>query len=348
MRRIRLLAALLAALCLLGSHGALAARPSLTATPGPTRAIEDAGFAVPEPPRCFYVLDGADVLSEATKRSLFFTSQAAYEGYGVQLVVATVESTDGVDIGDYARALYDRWGIGTKKNASGLLLVLAVGDGDYCVVEGPNHELGYYLLNWLEGEEKYFNAGEYDTFVGNFAAKYTFEMLKRSDASPQRSEYDVYSDYSDAMQHVALDIGYEAALAEADWRAAGGDWSALTAEGGGGSAYGGAVGRRDVLEKAERAVRRRQSEERQARQDGRQWTPLMLLLVLVIVALIVFDLRHGGHFTSFLLRLLLEVLVHAVFHGDGDSGGGGGRGGGGHSSGGGGGSFSGGGAGRGR
>ena len=351
----RLLAALLAALCLLGGIEALAATPRPTVTPGPTRAIDDAGFAVPEPPRCFYVLDEADVLPESTESNLYFTSRAAYNMYGVQLVVVTVDSTDGVDIGDYAYTLYDQWGIGTMKCGSGLLLLLAVNDGGYCVVEGPNREIGYNLLDWLVDHEASFSTGDYGQFAECFSSDYIYEMIRRSDGWPHYKDFPTYDDYNAALIKERFYFDASIRRTQVLWVSAGREWDTLVAKGGGGCAYSAVIDRRNVLEKVGKEERERQEREQEAahralmnvfREIG------IILLLIGFIVLIVIDLQHGGHFTVFLLRVLIEALVSGSSDSDsrGSRGGGGGRssGGGGSRPSGGGGSFSGGGAGRGR
>lgn len=330
----RLLGALLAAICLLCAFGASAELPRPTVAPGPTRAIEDAGFAVPGPPRCFYVLDGADALSEETERRLFFVGSAAFAQYGAQLVVATVDSTGGANVGDYAYTLYNRWGIGTMRPSSGLLLLLAVGDGEYCAVEGPNRELGYYFVDALDSLDGRFERGDYDGFVQSFADRYVEAMIGLSDAGPKRGDYGSYADYRHALASAVTQLRAESREAEFAWLADGGDWTALRAEGGGGVASSRVFDRQAVRDKRQRAQAARETEteaEDEDEFDLRQ-SLLTILVVLGIVALLVFDSRHGWNISFFLLRVIIDALLYGHLRdGSGSSGrgsrssGGGGR-----------------------
>src|SRR5690606_9710695 len=47
---------------------------------------------------------------------------------GVQLAVLIVDTTHGRDIADYAQAVFDRWGGGSKERDDGALFVLAITD----------------------------------------------------------------------------------------------------------------------------------------------------------------------------------------------------------------------------
>ena len=83
-----------------------------------------------------YVYDGANVLSSSTESYIERTGSALAEACGAEVVVATVDFTDGEDIADYAYDLFNKWGIGDKKANNGLLILLSVGAEDYYAEPG--------------------------------------------------------------------------------------------------------------------------------------------------------------------------------------------------------------------
>lgn len=77
-------------------------------------AVPAFAVALPDAPTG-YVYDGANVLSSSTESYIERTGSALAEACGAEVVVATVDFTDGEDIADYAYDLFNKWGIGDKK-----------------------------------------------------------------------------------------------------------------------------------------------------------------------------------------------------------------------------------------
>jgi len=100
---MRLIAALLAFLCLAPSAWAAPKFPALTGR----------------------VVDDADVLSAATKADLTEKLAALEQKTSRQLVVVTVPSLGGYEISDYGYQLGRTWGIGQKGLNNGLLFIIA-------------------------------------------------------------------------------------------------------------------------------------------------------------------------------------------------------------------------------
>lgn len=94
---------------------------------------------IPEPSDYFYVADYADVLSAETEEEILSGSEYLEEQCGAQIVVATVEFTDGMDMEDYAYRMYNDWAIGNSRN-EGLLILLSIGDDNYWVTQGKGLE----------------------------------------------------------------------------------------------------------------------------------------------------------------------------------------------------------------
>ena len=131
-------------------------------------AVPAFAVALPDAPTG-YVYDGANVLSSSTESYIERTGSALAEACGAEVVVATVDFTDGEDIADYAYDLFNKWGIGDKKANNGLLILLSIGAEDYYAEPGvgltdvfTGGVLDAMLYDYLEGD---FAAKEYDSGV---------------------------------------------------------------------------------------------------------------------------------------------------------------------------------------
>ena len=94
---------------------------------------------IPEPADYFYVADYADVLTDKTETEILSDSEYLDNQCGAQIVVATVNFTDGMDMEDYAYRMYTDWAIGNSAG-QGLLLLLSIGDDNYWVTQGKGLE----------------------------------------------------------------------------------------------------------------------------------------------------------------------------------------------------------------
>ena len=137
-------------------------------------AVPAFAVALPDAPTG-YVYDGANVLSSSTESYIERTGSALAEACGAEVVVATVDFTDGEDIADYAYDLFNKWGIGDKKANNGLLILLSIGAEDYYAEPGvgltdvfTGGVLDAMLYDYLEGD---FAAKEYDSGVKKVYAR---------------------------------------------------------------------------------------------------------------------------------------------------------------------------------
>lgn len=137
-------------------------------------AVPAFAVALPDAPTG-YVYDGANVLSSSTESYIERTGSALAEACGAEVVVATVDFTDGEDIADYAYDLFNKWGIGDKKANNGLLILLSIGAEDYYAEPGvgltdvfTGGVLDAMLYDYLEDD---FAAEEYDSGVKKVYAR---------------------------------------------------------------------------------------------------------------------------------------------------------------------------------
>src|SRR3546814_5439829 len=70
------------------------------------------------------VVDQADIIPPAEEASLTAQLEQLEKASGHQLVVATVASLDGHDVGDYGYRLGRRWGIGGKEANDGVAFLI--------------------------------------------------------------------------------------------------------------------------------------------------------------------------------------------------------------------------------
>ena len=118
---------------------------------------------VVQPTEDFYVNDSANVLSDEVEGLIVLNNDALYAACGAQIVFVTVPTTGTSSIEDYAYTLFNSWGIGSSDKNNGLLLLMAIDDDDYWLVQG-------------KGIQDYITSGDLDDMLYNdlepdFAAK---------------------------------------------------------------------------------------------------------------------------------------------------------------------------------
>lgn len=87
----------------------------------------------------FYVNDYGNILSNEQRTELVKRAKALNEDYnGIQLVITTLESLDGYSIEEYATAMYNKFGIGTKD--MGALILFSSGDRQVRIEVGRGME----------------------------------------------------------------------------------------------------------------------------------------------------------------------------------------------------------------
>ena len=128
-----------------------------------------AAWAIVEPPPEVYVGDYADVLSAETEQLIIEENERLEALTGAQIVVATVDFLDGMEIEDYAYTVFNEWGIGDAEKNNGLLLLLVIGEENYWAMQGDgiyraltSGMLDEYLFTYLEDD---FAVGDYDAGV---------------------------------------------------------------------------------------------------------------------------------------------------------------------------------------
>jgi uncharacterized protein len=125
---------------------------------------------IPEP-MGRWVVDDANILSEATEKTVSTLCFKEYQSSSNQIMVYTFTSLQGGTIESYANEVYNKWEIGTKDNNNGVLLIIAVDDHKMRI------EVGYGLESYLTDLESKdiinneikprFKEGDFDNGVMN-------------------------------------------------------------------------------------------------------------------------------------------------------------------------------------
>ncbi|MFR7610132.1 MAG: TPM domain-containing protein [Christensenellaceae bacterium] len=135
--------------------------------------------AVVQPNSDFYVLDNENVLSAETEkyiidRNLNLVSNCK----GAQVCVVVTDSTNGQDIEEYATELFNAWGIGSKTEDNGVLILFLTDDDNYWIMPGIGLErvLTERVLRQIIDDdcEPSFARKDYDS-----AAKTTFIAINQ-------------------------------------------------------------------------------------------------------------------------------------------------------------------------
>ncbi|WP_162551234.1 TPM domain-containing protein [Paenibacillus tepidiphilus] len=132
-----------------------------------------AADGIPEHTAAFYVNDFADVIDLKTENALVHEGVRLHRDTGAQVVLATVKSTNGMPMQEFANALFNRWGIGNAALNNGVLLLLSVEDDNYWAVQGKglteplsDAKLAQILAADLEPDfaKKQYSAGARKTY----------------------------------------------------------------------------------------------------------------------------------------------------------------------------------------
>lgn len=104
-----------------------------------TTVAYGAKLKLPEPSYEFYIYDESNIINESVKNYIIDVNKELYEKTGAQIVVATVNSLQDLDIQSYALKLYEKWKIGSRKYDNGMLILIAPSEGEIWI------EMGYGL-----------------------------------------------------------------------------------------------------------------------------------------------------------------------------------------------------------
>ena len=136
-----------------------------------------------------YIADDAAVLSESTVREIKEKNEALLSDAKAVIAVCTVKSTNGVDIGKYARSVYTEWEL-----PAGVLILIASDDNAFYLVQSSS--IGDKITNEALEEirdrdiEEDFAAGNIDRAVRKAVSQLSILMLtelKTTESQPEQS-----------------------------------------------------------------------------------------------------------------------------------------------------------------
>lgn len=129
------------------------------------------------------IVDNADILTGSEENALEAKAKSLADQYGIDVVILTVESLNGVSSTNYADDYYDENGYGIGSDYSGVLFLLSTGDSECAISTCGNgiaalSDYGIDLIfdsisdyfsrgNYYQGFEAYLN--ELDTYFDAYA-----------------------------------------------------------------------------------------------------------------------------------------------------------------------------------
>lgn len=118
------------------------------------------------PPPRKYVEDMADIITDSVEGGLNGYLQELEQRTGAQMIVLTINTTDGIPIETYSIELATKWKLGQKGKDNGVLMVIAKDDRSYRI------EVGYGLEEILP-----------DSFCGSVGRSYFVPYSKKGEFS---------------------------------------------------------------------------------------------------------------------------------------------------------------------
>jgi uncharacterized protein len=94
----------------------------------------------PDPPKL--VNDFAGLLSAEENQILENKLTAYYDSTSTQIAIVTIKSLEGAPVEDYAATLGEKWGVGTKENHNGVVILISKNDRDGYIATGYGVEDG--------------------------------------------------------------------------------------------------------------------------------------------------------------------------------------------------------------
>lgn len=161
-----------------------------------------AAIDVVEPMESFYVADYAGVIDADVQQHIIDNSAELYDETGAQIVVVTVDFIGENNIEEYARTLFNEWGIGDKNKNNGVLLLMVIGAENYWCMQGaglesklPTSTIKTLLDTYLEPDFAVQDYSEgalafYDAMYDKVAQIYGQPGVYGAAASGSNSRYD--------------------------------------------------------------------------------------------------------------------------------------------------------------
>ena len=122
-------------------------------------SLSSYAISLPEPTNDFFVNDFVNIIDDADESEMMKIGADLYEQTTAQVVVVTIDSLDGYDVDEYALELGRKWGVGSKDNDNGVVILLSLSDRQISI------QVGYGLEGCL-------NDGKVGRILDNYAIPY--------------------------------------------------------------------------------------------------------------------------------------------------------------------------------
>ena len=122
-------------------------------------SLSSYAISLPEPTNDFFVNDFVNIIDDADESEMMRIGADLYEQTTAQVVVVTIDSLDGYDVDEYALELGRKWGVGSKDNDNGVVILLSLSDRQISI------QVGYGLEGCL-------NDGKVGRILDNYAIPY--------------------------------------------------------------------------------------------------------------------------------------------------------------------------------
>ena len=122
-------------------------------------SLSSYAISLPEPTNDFFVNDFVNIIDDADESEMMKIGADLYEQTTAQVVVVTIDSLDGSDVDEYALELGRKWGVGSKDNDNGVVILLSLSDRQISI------QVGYGLEGCL-------NDGKVGRILDNYAIPY--------------------------------------------------------------------------------------------------------------------------------------------------------------------------------
>ncbi len=183
-------------------------------------AVTAPALAVVEQSDVYYVADYAGVLSDDIEERIISANvDLEQKCKGAQIVVVTVEYLDGMYADEYAMTLFNNWGVGSKTENNGMLLLLAPGENKFWLTVGAGISGSFtdrmaneYLSKYFEDE---FDKGNYEKATENILEE-LFSWYAGYYNVNQNNSGGSYSNYDDGYYYYD-DYGYDGGFSIIVW-----------------------------------------------------------------------------------------------------------------------------------
>ena len=180
-----------------------------------------AGLKLPEPSYSFYVYDETNIVDTQVEEYIIGTNKALYDKTGAQIVVASVNSLDDMDIREYASRLFEKWGIGNRNKDNGLLILIVPGEREIWIEVGyglegalPDSRVGNIIENFILPYFKEENYSEgillgFNEIINEIEAEYDVDLEREKVDEDLYGFSDPYSGSNifDATRKIFIVIG---------------------------------------------------------------------------------------------------------------------------------------------